>query len=73
MSFVHFENGHVHNVLLTLPNVVKLDVENNNVVLTLPKVVHINVEIDNVDSTLYTPTFFQRWFDVFPRCNIMST
>ena len=36
----------------TLPNVVKIDVENDNVVSTLSNVVQTNVEIDNVDSTL---------------------
>ena len=33
---------------MTLPNVVKVDIENDNVVLTLP-----NVEKDNVDLTLF--------------------
>ena len=44
-------NGHIHKVVSTLINVVKLDVENNNVV-------HINVEIDNVDSTLFNNVNF---------------
>ena len=43
------------NVVSTLVNVVKLDVENDNIILTLSNVVNINVEIDNVDST---------WFNV---------
>ena len=45
-------NGHIHNVVSTLPNVVKNYVENDNVVSTLLNVVQINVEIDNIDSTL---------------------
>ena len=51
--FVLFGNGHFHNVVSTLTNVVKLDVEKDNVVSTLSDVVHINVEIRNVDSTLF--------------------
>ena len=33
--FFFFAYGHIHNVVSTLPNVVKTDVENDNVVLTL--------------------------------------
>ena len=51
--FVPFRNGHFRNVVSTLTNVVKLDVEKENVVLTLSSVAHINVEIHNVDSTLF--------------------
>ena len=51
-SFNFFSNGHIRNVVATLSNVVKIDVENDNVVSTLSNVVQINVEIDNVDSTL---------------------
>ena len=47
-----FAKGHIHNVVSTLPNVVKPDVENNNIVSTLFDVDHIDVEIHNVDSTL---------------------
>ena len=57
-SFQLFENGHIHNVVLTLINVVKLDVENNNIVLTQSNVVNSNVEIDNVDSTLFNIVTF---------------
>ena len=46
-----FVNDHVHNVISTLLNVVKLDVENENVVLTLPNVAHKSV-IDKADSKL---------------------
>ena len=49
---IFFSNGHIHDVVSTLPNVVKIYVKNDNVVLTLSKVVQINVEIDNVDLTL---------------------
>ena len=52
-NFVLFGNGHFHNVVSTLTNIVKLDVEKDNVVSTLSNVVHINVEIRNVDSTLF--------------------
>ena len=47
-----FSNGHIRNVVSTLPNVVKIDVENDNVVSTLSKVVQFNVEIYNVVSML---------------------
>ena len=46
-----FSNGHIRNVVSTLPNVVKINVENDNVVSTLPNVVQFNVEIHNVVST----------------------
>ena len=42
------------NVVLTLSNVMKLDVENNSIVSTFPNVVSINAEIDNVDLTLFS-------------------
>ena len=48
-----FSYGHIHNVVSTLPNVVKIDVENDSIVSRLSKVVQINVEIDDVDSTLF--------------------
>ena len=47
-----FSNGHIRNVVSTLPNVVKIDIENDNVVSTLSNVVQFNVEIHNVASTL---------------------
>ena len=47
-----FSNGHIRNVVTTLPNVVKIDVENDNVVSTLSNLVEFNVEIHNVVSTL---------------------
>ena len=50
--FLFFLNSHIRNVVLTLPNVVKIDVENDNVVSTLSNVVQFNVEIHNVVSTL---------------------
>ena len=46
-------NGHIHNVVSTLPNVLKIDVENDNVVSTLLIVVEFNVEKHNVVSTLF--------------------
>ena len=63
-----FSNGHIHNVVLTLINVVKIYVENDIVVSTLPNVVQINVEMDNVDSTLFNVITFN--VDVH---NIVST
>ena len=45
-------NGHIRNVVLTLPNVVKVDVENDNIVSTLSNAVQFNVEKHNVVSTL---------------------
>ena len=49
-----FSNGHIRNVISTLPNVVRTDVENDNVVSTLSNVVQFNVEKHNVVSTLPT-------------------
>ena len=45
-----FSNGHIRNVVSTLPNIVKIDVENDNVVLTLSniEIVQFNIEIHNV-------------------------
>ena len=51
--FVFFRNGHFHNFVSTLTNVVKLDVEKDNVISTFSNVVHINVEIHSVDQTLF--------------------
>ena len=51
-SFQLFENGRVHNVVSTLINAMKLDVENNSIVSTLPNADNINAEIDSVDLTL---------------------
>ena len=45
-------NGHIRNVVSTLPSVMKTDVENVNVVSTLSNVVQFNVEIHKVVSTL---------------------
>ena len=51
-GLIFFWNGHIHNVVSTLPNVLKIDIENDNVFSTLSNVVQFNVEIDNVVSTL---------------------
>ena len=48
-----FSNGHILNVVSTLPNVVKINVENDNVVSTLSNVVQFNVEKQNIVSTLF--------------------
>ena len=50
-GLIFFPNGHIRNVVSTLPNVVKIDVENGNVVSTLSNIVQFNVEIHNVVST----------------------
>ena len=51
-DLIFFKNGHIRNVVLTLPNVVKIDFENGNVVSTLTNVVQFNVEICNIVSKL---------------------
>ena len=51
-GLIFFLNGHICNVVSTLPNVVKIDVENDNFVSTLSNVVQFNIEIHNVVSTL---------------------
>ena len=51
-SLVFFSNGHIRNVVSTLPTDVKIDVENDNVVSMLSNVVQFNVEIQNVVSIL---------------------
>ena len=51
-------NGHIHNVVLTLTKVVKIDIENVNVASTLSNIVQINVEIEDVDSMLFNVVNF---------------
>ena len=63
-----FWNGHIRNVVSTLPNVVKIDVENDNVVSTLSNIVQFNVEKHNVVSTLFNVVNFN--VDVH---NVVST
>ena len=63
-----FLNGHIRNVVSALPNVVKIDVENDNVVSTLSNVVQFNVEIHNVVATLLNVVNFN--VDVH---NVVST
>ena len=46
-----FSNSHICNVVSTLPNVVKIVVENDNVVLTLSNVVQFNAEKHKFVST----------------------
>ena len=65
---IFFSNGHIRNVVSTLPNAVKIDVENDNVVSTLSNVVQFNVEIHNVVSTLLNLVNYN--FDVN---NVVST
>ena len=61
-------NGLIGNVVSTLPNVVKTDVEIHNVVSKLPNVVQFNVEIHNVVSMLLNVVNFN--VDVY---NVAST
>ena len=63
-----FSNGHIRNVVSTLPNVVKIDVENDNVVSTLSNVVQFNVEKHNVVSTLFYVISFK-----VDKHNVVST
>ena len=53
-----FLDDHIHNVVSTWLNIVKIYVENDNVVLTLSNVVQINVVIGSVDSTLFNVVNF---------------
>ena len=48
-SFCFFQFVHIHNVVLTLFNVVEIGVEKCSIVSTLPNEVQIDVEIDNVE------------------------
>ena len=63
-----FWNGYICNVVSTLPNVLKIDVENDNIVSTLSNAVRFNVEIHNVVSTLSSVVNFN--VDVH---NVVST
>ena len=51
-GLIFFSNGHIRNVVSTLPKIVKIDVENDNVVSTLTNVVQFNVEKQNIVSML---------------------
>ena len=80
-SFQHFENIHIHYVVLKLINVVKLDVENNSIVSTLSNVVNTNVEIVglklfnvvnfNVDIQNVVSTLI--WYNLMSRRRITLT
>ena len=52
LLLLFFLNGHIHNVVSTLPKVA-IDVENDIVVLKLSSVVQTNDEIGNDDLTLF--------------------
>ena len=67
-GLIFFSNGHIRDIVLTLPNVVKIDAKNDNVVLTLSSVVQFNVEKHNVVSTLFNVLNFNS--DVH---NVVST
>ena len=53
LAFRYCANGHSHNVVSKLPDIVKLKVKIYSTALTLSSVVNINPEIDNVDLTLF--------------------
>ena len=62
-QFLFFTNGHIHNVVSTLPNILKIYVE-NDVVSTMSDVVQINVDstLLNVLNFNVVKSFkFQRW------------
>ena len=67
-GLIFFSNGHTCNVVSTLPNVAKIDVENDNVVSTLSYVVQFNAEKHNVVSKLFNVVNFN--IDVH---NVFST
>ena len=51
-GLIFFSNGQIRNIVSTLLNVLKIDVENHNAVSTLSNNVQFNVKIHNVVSTL---------------------
>ena len=51
-GLIFFWNGHIRNVISTLLNVAKIDVENDNVVSAFSNVVQFNVKIHNSVPTL---------------------
>ena len=54
-GLIFFSNDHIRNVISTLPNFLKIDVENNNFVSTLSNVVQFNVEKHNDVVKSYQP------------------
>ena len=56
-GLLFFSNGHIRNVVSTLPNVVKTDVKNDKVISTLSNVVQFNVEIHVVSTLLNVVNF----------------
>ena len=68
LNFSFFWIDDICSVVSTLPNIAKIDVENDNVVSTLSNVVQLNVEILNVVSMLLNVVNFN--VDVH---NVVST
>ena len=57
-GLLFFSNCHIPNVVSTLPNVVKIDVENDSIVSTLSNFVQFNFEKHNVVSMLFNVVNF---------------
>ena len=51
-GLIFFSNGQIRNIVSTLLNVLKIDVENDNAVSTLSNNVQFNVKIHNIVSML---------------------
>ena len=51
--YVFFGVGNIHNIVSTLLNNVKLDVENDGVISKSSKVAQDDIDIDDVVSTLF--------------------
>ena len=51
-GLIFFSNGHIRNVVSTLPNVVQFNVEKYNVVSTLFNFVNFSVDVHNIVSKL---------------------
>ena len=79
LNFHFFSNGHISNVVSTLPNVVKIYVENDSAASTLSNVVQNNVEIsvttshqpkNNIETTLkcLLKDIFAKFISNFNHC-----
>ena len=74
LLLLFFGNGKFHNIISTLTNIVKFDVEKYNVVSRLSNVFCINVEMRNVDSMLFDVVNSNvRIHNVVPRHEVISS